>query len=186
MRTLNFAAAGLAFLVLRGLSVAAPEGSNLLLNPSFEEAGEGHVPSHWRSDCSGGSTAGRVTGVAHTGIASGHLVKVADGRSHVAALVFPRIEVQGGAEYTLSGWGKGQVQAGQANLFLYQYDRENRWLGNYFVCPVPARAERWMPLHCTDRVRPDCAWVQVLKRSSPGPSAGFAGISPITPNGMRI
>lgn len=179
-RSLNSAVAGgFLLLALGNGSALAQGGSNLLLNPSFEETGEGNGPSHWRSDCSGESRAGRDNTMAHTGSACGHLVKATAGPSHVSALVFPRVDVEGGAEYTLSGWGKSQVPEGQANLFLYQYDRENNWLGNYFVCSLPARTDRWTPLRTTDKVRPDCAWVQVRFEIYGGASHGEAWIDDV-------
>lgn len=139
----------------------AQDAPNLLRNISFEEPGNAELPTGWVAHCTGGSQALRDATAAHTGHGSGHLIKVVDGKSHVAALVFPRIDVTGGGTYTLSGWGKGHVPAGGAVLFLYQYDKDGKWLGNYFHGGVPADTDEWVPLHTTEKVRPDCAWVQV-------------------------
>jgi len=147
-----------AFLPILALS---QETANLLPNPSFETPGAGGAPAQWMPSCTGGSQASRDATQAHTGQAAGHILKVADGTSHVAALVFPRIDVEGGAEYALSGWGKGHVPQGQATLFLYQYTREGKYLGSFFHCPVPAATDRWVPLHSIEKVLPECGWVQV-------------------------
>lgn len=133
---------------------------NLLTNAGFEVAGEGDLPRDWDRHCNGGSQAGRVIDLARTGAASGHIVKVADGQSTVAALVFPSVAVKGGARYTLSGWGRGRVTTGRATLFLYQYDRQGQWLGNFFHAPVPTDTDKWTPLQVTETVLPNCATVQ--------------------------
>ena len=151
----------LAPCILAARPTPAQGEDNLLLNPSFEETGPGSVPTHWQSHCTGGSRAERAASDAHTGEACGHILKVADGKSHVSALVFPRINVKGGSEYTLGGCGKGRALGGGATLFLYQYTKENKWLGNYFYCRVPAETDRWTSLHHSAKVRKDCAWVQV-------------------------
>ncbi|NPV48551.1 MAG: DUF4091 domain-containing protein [Armatimonadetes bacterium] len=162
MRPLSLCVGLMTSLILHLPCMPAPADGkpNLLANPGFEIAGEGDLPRDWHADCNGGSQAGRVTSIARTGGASGHIVKVADGQSTVAALVFPSVAVKGGTRYTLSGWGRGHVPAGRAALFLYQYDSQGQWLGNFFLAPVPTETDQWTPLQATETVLPNCATVQ--------------------------
>ncbi|MCX7598079.1 MAG: DUF4091 domain-containing protein, partial [Armatimonadetes bacterium] len=115
----------------------------------------------WVASCTGASVADRDPERGFTGRASGHIRKVKDGTSHVAALVFPRVDVTPGGTYTLSGWGRGHVPAGQAMLFLYQYDAAGQYLGHGLYCHVPKETDVWVPLHKTEQLRDDCAFVQV-------------------------
>ena len=134
---------------------------NLLRNPGFEKPGSDMLPAYWTAGCTGGSRADRVTPIAHTGKACGHIVKVADGTSHVAALVYPHLDVRPGVEYTLSGWAKERVSHGSAKLFLYAYDKNGKWLGNYFHGMVPGTAGEWRPLHHSAKTGANWAWVQI-------------------------
>ena len=138
----------------------AAAGDNMVQNGGFEE-GEGRSLVGWAAGCTGGSVADREPAMAFSGKACGHIKKVKDGVSHVAALVFPRIDVQPGGTYTLSGWGRSRVPAGQALLFLYQYSGKGEYLGHGAYCPVPKYANLWVPLHKTEKLRDDCAFVQV-------------------------
>lgn len=132
---------------------------NLLSNPGFEEAPGGKLQG-WKPSCTGGSIGDVVAAGVHTGAACGHIVKVNDGKSHVAALAHERVPVEGGAEYTLSGWGRGEVPAGNAALFLYEYDAEGKWLGNFLGSTVP-RTDHWTPLRAVAKIEPTCATVEV-------------------------
>lgn len=149
--------------VLLGLAAGAPwaQQANLLPNASFDKTGQGQVPAEWSSSCTGGSRADRDDTTAHTGPASGHIVKLADGESHVAALVYPKLPVTGGQHYTLSGWIKGETTHGRATLFLYQYDKDGKWLGGFFQNIMGQTAVDWTPVRRTQAVEPHCAWVQV-------------------------
>lgn len=138
----------------------AQPSDNMIHNPGFEE-GEGRTLVGWAAGCTGGSVADRDPEMAFSGRACGHIRKVKDGTSHVAALVFPRIDVTPGGTYTLSGWGRGHVPAGGALLFLYQYNAAGQYLGQGLHCPVPKHTDHWVPLHKTEKLREDCAFVQV-------------------------
>lgn len=160
MRALGRCAGLIALSALHLLSRPACGQPNQLSNPSFEIQGADGLPQDWDRHCNGGSQAGRAVDVARTGVASGRILKLADGRSTVAALVFPSVAVKGGARYTLSGWGRGHVPVGRATLFLYQYDSQGQWLGNFFHASVPADTDQWTPLQATETVLPNCATVQ--------------------------
>ena len=170
------------FCVVLAVSLAvlavAQGAPNLLQNAGFEE-GDGPNPVGWASACTGGSTAYRDTTQGFTGRACGCIRKVEDGESHVAALSFARIDVTPGATYTLSGWGKSHVPQGRALLFLYQYDREGKWLGNFFGSPVPTDTDQWTPLQATEKVRDDCAWVQVRFEIYGVPNQGEAWVDDV-------
>ena len=139
----------------------AQDAANLLPNPGFEDATPDGLPVGWAASCTGGSTASRDTTLAHSGKVCGHIVKLADGKSHVAAIIVPTTNVQAGAEYTLSGWGRSDVSVGVAALFLYQYTKDGKFLGCFFSNPLPQKSQSWTPLHTTAKVLPECAWVQI-------------------------
>lgn len=177
-RCTSWRALCLLLTVSLGALTAAQDVSSLLGNPGFEE-GDGPNPAGWASACTGGSSAYRDTSQGFTGRACGYIRKVQDGESHVAALSFPRIDVTPGGTYTLSGWGKSHVPQGRALLFLYQYDREGKWLGNFFASPVPTDTDDWTPLRATEKVRDDCAWVQVRFEIYGVPNHGEAWVDDV-------
>ena len=134
---------------------------NLLANPGFEAAGDNSLPAGWVRDCSEGSSAGRVTGISHTGDACGHILKSPGAKRFVSALVFPTVPVKPGTRYTLSGWGRSHVPNGLAHLFMYQYGKNTKWLGCFFSCPIPADTDAWTPLRFSGALEPECEAVQV-------------------------
>ena len=67
-------------------------GQNMLKNTGFEEKGENGMPLNWGSHCTGGSTAGMTTETSYSGQACGYIVKIVDGKSHVAAITQGRLD----------------------------------------------------------------------------------------------
>lgn len=137
----NFALAVAVTGILSALSRSARSAepaANTLKNSGFGETGTGGLPAQWTAGRTGGWRAEREEGIARTGKARGHIVKVADGRSRVAALVFSRMEVVPGNEYTLSGRSRSKVSTGRTKLLLDEYDRTGTRLGDF----LSARSRR--------------------------------------------
>ncbi len=155
-RASRYVLAATAFVVC----ATAIGAANLAANPGVED-GDGAALAEWIPSCTGGSTAERDPAQAFSGKACGHIVKVNDGKSHVAALAFPRIDVTPGGTYALSGWARGHVPVGTALLFLYQYDKDGHYLGQGLHSAVPQDTDRWTPLRQSAKLLDTCAYVQL-------------------------
>ncbi|MBO7618908.1 MAG: carbohydrate binding domain-containing protein, partial [Victivallales bacterium] len=114
-------------------------GQNMLKNTGFEEKGENGMPVNWGSHCTGGSTAGMTTETSYSGQACGYIVKIVDGKSHVAAITQGRLAVEPETEYLLTAMAKGN-----GTLFGYEYDANGKWLRG--SKSVAVQSEDWVPI----------------------------------------
>ena len=114
-------------------------GQNMLKNTGFEEKGENGMPVNWGSHCTGGSTAGLTTETSYSGQACGYIVKIVDGKSHVAAITQGRLAVEPDTEYLLTAMAKGNGM-----LFGYEYDADGKWLRGSKGATV--QSEDWVPI----------------------------------------
>lgn len=139
--------------VLIGIGATTRGQGNLLANPGFETEGAADQAQAWVSSCTGGSKAGRDTVVPAQGKACGHLRKVVDGTSHVAALA-QDVAVSGGREYLLTGMVRGR-----ANLFSYEYGEKGAWIR----CGPGGRgySDGWQPVSVRFRTDPKAVRAQV-------------------------
>ena len=114
-------------------------GQNMLKNAGFEEKGEKSLPANWGSHCTGGSTAGMTTETSYSGEACGYIVKIVDGKSHVAAITQGRLPVEPETEYLLTAMAKGV-----GTLFGYEYDANGKWLKG--SKSIAVQSEDWVPI----------------------------------------
>jgi len=130
--------------------VVWPAGArtNLLTNPGFEEAAPDGTPVGWNSQCTGASRAARETVGAFAGDACGHVIKVTEGESHVAAWA-QNVDVTGDTIYLLSAMARGEASPGRAQLFCYEYGPGDTWIG----CTQSAGAT-------TESYRPVCVRIR--------------------------
>ena len=114
-------------------------GQNMLKNTGFEEKGENGMPVNWGGHCTGGSTAGMTTETSYSGQACGYIIKIVDGKSHVAAITQGRLAVEPETEYLLTAMAKGS-----GTLFGYEYDANGKWLRG--SKSVAVQSEDWVPI----------------------------------------
>lgn len=137
-----------AFAASLCLALQLSAQTNLLKNSDFEQGENKGLPTYWERNISGGSTAFKDDKAGFRGSACGHLVKVADGTSHVSAL-HQSVPVTPSTEYLISGLGKGK-----GFLFYYEYSKDNKYLRNGKGVRVDNTTD-WTPVSAVIKTSPD-------------------------------
>lgn len=126
------------FLLAAGCAALCCAAPVPVMNPGFEEAGDGLLPSGWHGD---GKVYARDTAVAHSGAASLKYTNDDPGRY---VLCTQSVELKPGRIYAFSAWVRSQGITGEesgATLCIEYRDKEGKYLGGRYPAGVKGDTE---------------------------------------------